>query len=81
MVTLPGLRRGSPSPFNLQRPAFDDQGDNGRRSGGRLRVARMINSAFGAREVGYGTAIAVVLAVLTLVLSVLVLRLFRDDDA
>lgn len=88
VVTLPGLRREiavvlSVNLINALR-AFDvikATTDGG--PGGETRVLAlyMINSAFGAREVGYGTAIAVVLAVLTLVLSVLVLRLFRDDDA
>lgn len=88
VVTLPGLRREiavvlSVNLINALR-AFDvikATTDGG--PGGETRVLAlyMINSAFGARQVGYGTAIAVVLAALTLVMSLLVLRLFRDSDA
>jgi ABC-type sugar transport system permease subunit len=40
----------------------------------------MINSAFGSNRAGYGTAIAVLLAVTTLVGSLLVLRVFGERD-
>jgi raffinose/stachyose/melibiose transport system permease protein len=88
VVTLPGLRREiavvlSVNLINALR-AFDvikattDGGPGGETT---VLALYMINSAFGTRAVGYGTAIAVLLAVLTLVMSLLVLRLFREDDA
>ncbi|HEV2074093.1 MAG TPA: hypothetical protein VGR29_10680, partial [Thermomicrobiales bacterium] len=40
----------------------------------------MVNTAFGANQAGYGTAIAVLLAILTLVGSLLVMRAFGEDD-
>jgi raffinose/stachyose/melibiose transport system permease protein len=40
----------------------------------------MMNSAFGTNQAGYGIAIAVFLAIVTLLLSFLVLRLFGDGD-
>jgi raffinose/stachyose/melibiose transport system permease protein len=86
-VTLPGLRREmavvlSVNLINALR-AFDvikATTDGG--PGGETQVLAlyMINSAFSANKVGYGTAIAVLLAALTLVMSVLVLRLFREDE-
>jgi ABC-type sugar transport system permease subunit len=40
----------------------------------------MINSAFGANQAGYGTAIAVLLSVITLAGSMLILRFFGERD-
>jgi raffinose/stachyose/melibiose transport system permease protein len=86
-VTLPGLRREMAVVFSvnliLALRAFDviratTNGGPGTET--QVLALYMINSAFGANRVGYGTAIAVVLAALTLVLSLLVLRLFRDRD-
>ncbi len=87
VVTLPGLRREMAVVFSvnliLALRAFDviratTNGGPGDET--QVLALYMINSAFNANRVGYGTAIAVVLAVLTLLLSVLVLRLFRDND-
>lgn len=86
-VTLPGLRREMAVVFSvnliLALRAFDviratTNGGPGNET--EVLALYMINSAFGANRVGYGTAIAVLLAALTLVMSVLVLRLFRDAD-
>lgn len=87
-VTLPGLRREiavvlSVNLINALR-AFDvikattDGGPGDRTS---VLALYMINSAFGSNRAGYGMAIAVFLAVMTLVLSLLVLRVFGDDNA
>jgi len=86
-VTLPGLRREiavvlSVNLINALR-AFDvikattDGGPGDRTS---VLALYMINSAFGSNRAGYGMAIAVFLAVMTLVLSLLVLRVFGDDN-
>ncbi len=87
VVTLPGLRREMAVVFSVNLinalRAFDvikATTDGGPGTETQVMALYMINSAFGAKEVGYGTAIAVLLAVLTLVLSLLVLRLFRDAD-
>lgn len=85
-VTLPGLRREmavvlSVNLINALR-AFDvikATTDGGPGTETRVLAIYMINSAFNANAVGYGTAIAVLLAILTLALSMLVLRLFRED--
>jgi len=86
-VTLPGLHREiavvlSVNLINALR-AFDvikattDGGPGDKTS---VLALYMINSAFGSNRAGYGTAIAVFLAAVTLVLSLLVLRLFGDRD-
>ncbi len=87
VVTLPGLRREMAVVFSvnliLALRAFDvikATTDGGPGDETEVLALYMINAAFNANRVGYGTAIAVVLAVMTLVLSVLVLRLFRDAD-
>ena len=87
VVTLPGLRREMAVVFSVNLinalRAFDvikATSDGGPGTETQVLAIYMINSAFGAKEVGYGTAIAVLLAILTLVLSLLVLRLFRDAD-
>ena len=87
VVTLPGLRREMAVVFSvnliLALRAFDvikATTDGGPGDETEVLALYMINAAFGANRVGYGTAIAVLLAVMTLVLSLLVLRLFRDDD-
>ncbi len=87
-VTLPGLRREiavvlSVNLINALR-AFDviratTEGGPGDETS--VLALFMINSAFGSNQAGYGMAIAVFLAVVTLVLSLLVLRLFGDRDA
>ena len=86
-VTLPGLRREiavvlSVNLINALR-AFDvirstTDGGPGRET--EVVAIYMIDVAFGAKAVGYGAAIAVLLAVTTLILSLLVLRLFGDRD-
>lgn len=87
-VTLPGLRREiavvlSVNLINALR-AFDvikattDGGPGDRTT---VLALYMINSAFGSNRAGYGMAVAVFLAVMTLVLSLLVLRVFGDDNA
>lgn len=87
VVTLPGLRREMAVVFSvnliLALRAFDviratTNGGPGDET--EVLALYMINAAFGANRVGYGTAIAVLLAMMTLVLSLLVLRLFRDAD-
>lgn len=86
-VTLPGVRREiavvlSVNLINALR-AFDvikattDGGPGDQTS---VLALYMINSAFGSNRAGYGTAIAVFLAVVTLLLSLLVLRLFGEQD-
>jgi raffinose/stachyose/melibiose transport system permease protein len=87
VVTLPGLRREMAVVFSVNLinalRAFDvikATTDGGPGSETQVLALYMINSAFGANRVGYGTAIAVLLAALTLVLSVLVLRLFREAE-
>lgn len=87
-VTLPGLRREiavvlSVNLINALR-AFDviratTEGGPGDETS--VLALFMINSAFGSNQAGYGMAIAVFLAIVTLVLSLLVLRLFGDRDA
>lgn len=87
-VTLPGLRREiavvlSVNLINALR-AFDvirATTDGGPGSETSVLALFMINSAFGSNQAGYGMAIAVFLAVVTLLLSLLVLRLFGDSDA
>lgn len=88
VVTLPGLRREMAVVFSvnliLALRAFDvikATTDGGPGTETDVLALYMINSAFGANRVGYGTAIAVLLAIMTLVLSLLVLRLFRENDA
>jgi raffinose/stachyose/melibiose transport system permease protein len=86
-VTLPGLRREiavvlSVNLINALR-AFDviratTDGGPGRET--EVVAIYMIDTAFGAKQVGYGAAIAVLLAVTTLILSLLVLRLFGERD-
>ena len=85
-VTLPGLKReiavvlsfnliNALRSFDIVRATTDGgPGDNTR-----VLALYMIN-AFDARRIGYSTAIAVLLATLTLVLSLLVLRLFGEAD-
>lgn len=87
VVTLPGLRREMAVVFSvnliLALRAFDvikATTDGGPGDETRVLALYMINAAFGANRVGYGTAIAVLLAIMTLALSLLVLRLFRDAD-
>lgn len=87
-VTLPGLRREiavvlSVNLINALR-AFDvikATTDGGPGDETTVLALFMINSAFGSNQAGYGMAIAVFLAVVTLLLSLLVLRLFGDSDA
>ncbi len=87
-VTLPGLRREiavvlSVNLINALR-AFDvikATTDGGPGDETSVLALFMINSAFGSNQAGYGMAIAVFLAVVTLVMSLLVLRLFGDNDA
>jgi raffinose/stachyose/melibiose transport system permease protein len=87
-VTLPGLRREiaivlSVNLINALR-AFDiikATTDGGPGDETQVMALYMINTAFGANQAGYGTAIAVLLAVVTLVGSMLVLRVFGERDA
>lgn len=86
-VTLPGLRREMSVVFSvnliLALRAFDvikATTDGGPGNETQVLALFMISSAFNANRVGYGTAIAVLLAIMTLALSVLVLRLFRESD-
>jgi raffinose/stachyose/melibiose transport system permease protein len=86
-VTVPGLRREiavvlSVNLINALR-AFDviyatTQGGPGHQT--EVVALYMINSAFGINRVGYGAALAVLLAVVTLVLSLATLRLFGERD-
>lgn len=85
-VTLPGLKReiAVVLSFNLINAlrSFDivrATTDGGPGNSTRVLALYMIN-AFDARRIGYSTAIAVLLATLTLVLSLLVLRLFGEAD-
>lgn len=86
-VTLPGLRREiavvlSVNLINALR-AFDvikATTDGGPGDATSVLALFMMNSAFGANQAGYGIAIAVILAIVTLALSLLVLRLFGGDD-
>jgi raffinose/stachyose/melibiose transport system permease protein len=86
-VTLPGLRREiavvlSVNLINALR-AFDvikATTDGGPGDETSVLALFMINSAFGSNQAGYGMAIAVFLAVVTLMLSLLVLRLFGESD-
>jgi raffinose/stachyose/melibiose transport system permease protein len=86
-VTLPGLRREiavvlSINLINALR-AFDviratTNGGPGDET--QVMALYMINSAFGANQAGYGTAIAVLLSVITLVGSMLILRFLGEPD-
>lgn len=86
-VTLPGLRREiavvlSINLINALR-AFDiikATTDGGPGDETQVMALYMINTAFGAHRAGYGTAIAVLLAAITLAGSMLVLRFFGGDD-
>lgn len=86
-VTLPGLRREmavvlSVNLINALR-AFDiikATTDGGPGDETQVMALYMINTAFGANRAGYGTAIAVLLAGITLVCSMLVLRFFGERD-
>ncbi len=85
-VTLPGLKReiAVVLSFNLINAlrSFDivrATTDGGPGNSTRVLALYMIN-AFDARRIGYSTAIAVLLAAVTLVLSLLVLRLFGEAD-
>ena len=87
-VTLPGLRGEiavvlSMNLINALR-AFDvikTTTDGGPANETLVMALYMINSAFGANQAGYGTAIAVLLSIITLVGSMLLLRLAGDRDA
>ena len=86
-VTLPGLRREiavvlSVNLINALR-AFDvikATTDGGPGDETQVLALYMINSAFGSNQAGYGMAIAILLAVTTLVGSLLVLRVFGERD-
>lgn len=86
-VTLPGLRREiavvlSINLINALR-AFDvirATTDGGPGEETQVMALYMINSAFGANQAGYGTAIAVLLSVITLAGSMLILRFFGERD-
>lgn len=86
-VTLPGLRREiavvlSVNLINALR-AFDiikATTDGGPGDETQVMALYMVNTAFGANQAGYGTAIAVLLAVLTLGGSLLVMRAFGGED-
>lgn len=86
-VTLPGLNREiavvlSVNLINALR-AYDvvkATTDGGPGNATSVLALYMMNSAFGSNRAGYGIAIAIFLAVVTLVLSLLVLRLFGDRD-
>ncbi len=86
-VTLPGLRGEiavvlSINLINALR-AFDvikTTTDGGPGSETQVMALYMINSAFGSNQAGYGAAIAVLLSVITLVGSMLILRLAGDRD-
>ena len=81
-VTMPGLRGEiavvlSINLINALR-AFDvikTTTDGGPGDQTQVMALYMINSAFGANQAGYGTAIAVLLSIITLVGSMLILRL------
>jgi raffinose/stachyose/melibiose transport system permease protein len=86
-VTIPGLRREiavvlSVNLINALR-AFDiikATTDGGPGDETQVMALYMVNTAFGANQAGYGTAIAVLLAILTLAGSLLVMRAFGEDD-
>lgn len=86
-VTLPGLHREiavvlSVNLINALR-AYDvvkATTDGGPGESTSVLALYMMNSAFGANQAGYGIAIAIFLAVITLVLSLLVLRLFGERN-
>jgi raffinose/stachyose/melibiose transport system permease protein len=86
-ITIPGLRREiavvlSVNFINALR-AFDiikATTDGGPGEQTQVMALYMINTAFGAHRAGYGTAIAVLLAVVTLVGSMLVLKFMGEDD-
>lgn len=86
-VTLPGLNREiavvlSVNLINALR-AYDvvkATTDGGPGNATSVLALYMMNSAFGSNRAGYGIAIAIFLAVVTLLLSLLVLRLFGDRD-
>jgi raffinose/stachyose/melibiose transport system permease protein len=86
-VTLPGLRREiavvlSVNLINALR-AYDvikATTDGGPGDATSVLALYMMNSAFGSNRAGYGIAIAIFLALITLVLSLLVLKLFEDRD-
>lgn len=86
-VTLPGLRGEiavvmSINLINALR-AFDvikTTTDGGPGDQTQVMALYMINTAFGSNQAGYGTAIAVLLSVITLVGSMLILRLAGDRD-
>lgn len=86
-ITVPGLRREiavvlSVNLINALR-AFDiikATTDGGPGDQTQVMALYMINTAFGAHRAGYGTAIAVLLAVVTLIGSMLVLRFMGEDD-
>lgn len=86
-VTLPGLKREiavvlSINLINALR-AFDvikATTDGGPGDETQVMALYMINAAFGANQAGYGTAIAVLLASVTLIGSLLVLRVFGERD-
>jgi raffinose/stachyose/melibiose transport system permease protein len=86
-ITIPGLRREiavvlSVNLINALR-AFDiikATTDGGPGEQTQVMALYMINTAFGAHRAGYGTAIAVLLAVVTLVGSMLVLKFMGEDD-
>lgn len=86
-VTLPGLRGEiavvmSINLINALR-AFDvikTTTDGGPGDQTQVMALYMINSAFGGNQAGYGTAIAVLLSVITLIGSMLILRLAGDRN-
>lgn len=86
-VTLPGLRGEiavvlSINLINALR-AFDvikTTTDGGPGNETQVMALYMINSAFGSNQAGYGAAIAVLLSIITLVGSMLILRLAGDRD-
>jgi raffinose/stachyose/melibiose transport system permease protein len=86
-VSLPGLKReiavvlsvnliGALRAFDVIRATTD--GGPGFET--RVLALYMIDVAFNANRAGYGSALAVLLAVVTLVLSGLVLKVFGDSD-
>jgi raffinose/stachyose/melibiose transport system permease protein len=86
-VSLPGLKReisvvlavnliGALRAFDVIRATTD--GGPGFET--RVMATYMIDIAFNANRTGYGTALAVLLAIVTLVLSALVLKIFGEDD-
>lgn len=87
-VTVPGLRREiavvlSVNLINALR-AFDiikATTDGGPGDQTQVMALYMINTAFGSNRAGYGMSIAVLLALITLIGSMLVLRFMGEDDA